>query len=301
MKRIVVALIGVVMGLGLALNSAEAARRVGGGKSVGSQREGVTQRQAAPPAQNPSGPAAAAAPSAAGAAAAAKPGMGRWLAPLAGLAAGLGLAYLFGDQLGSLLMGLLLVVGVVVLAMLVMRMLARNRAQPAMQGAGAGNAASRYSGLGGREPQPTPQRTRLPEIGSGIAPAAGAAPALPAGFDADGFVRHAKQAFIELQAANDRNDLEALREMSTDEMYDVLKQAITERGSATQSVEVVTLNANLIEVVTEGNLHWASVKFSGTLREESNAAPQPFEEIWNLRKPIDGSAGWLLAGVQQVN
>ena len=27
----------------------------------------------------------------------------------------------------------------------------------------------------------------------------------------------------------------------------------------------------------------------------------PFEEIWNLQKPADGSSGWLLAGIQQLS
>jgi predicted lipid-binding transport protein (Tim44 family) len=63
---------------------------------------------------------------------------------------------------------------------------------------------------------------------------------------------------------------------------------------------VVTLDASLIEVVTEGRLHWASVRFSGAIREDAGATATPFEEIWHLQKPMDGSSGWLLAGIQQV-
>jgi len=62
---------------------------------------------------------------------------------------------------------------------------------------------------------------------------------------------------------------------------------------------VVTLNAALLELVTEGGLHWASVRFSGSIREQAGAPAGPFEEIWNLQKPADGSSGWLLAGIQQ--
>jgi len=29
--------------------------------------------------------------------------------------------------------------------------------------------------------------------------------------------------------------------------------------------------------------------------------PKEFDEIWNLSKPVDGSTGWLLAGIQQLN
>ena len=27
--------------------------------------------------------------------------------------------------------------------------------------------------------------------------------------------------------------------------------------------------------------------------------PKAFDEMWNLVKPVDGSSGWLLAGIQQ--
>jgi predicted lipid-binding transport protein (Tim44 family) len=53
--------------------------------------------------------------------------------------------------------------------------------------------------------------------------------------------------------------------------------------------------------VTEGDLHWASVRFSGSLREDAKSAAEPFEEIWNLCKPVNGSSGWLLAGIQQTH
>src|SRR5918993_3825409 len=88
--------------IGMSLISVDAeARRMGGGKSVGKQREAISPQQAAPktppqqaaPQNAQNTPAQAAAP-AAGAAAAAKPasGMSKWLGPLAGLAIGAGLA-----------------------------------------------------------------------------------------------------------------------------------------------------------------------------------------------------------------
>jgi predicted lipid-binding transport protein (Tim44 family) len=42
------------------------------------------------------------------------------------------------------------------------------------------------------------------------------------------------------------------------------------------------------------------VRFSGAIREDAGATATPFEEIWHLQKPVDGSSGWLLAGIQQV-
>ncbi len=43
-----------------------------------------------------------------------------------------------------------------------------------------------------------------------------------------------------------------------------------------------------------------SVHFNGLIREEDGAAAQPFAEVWHMTKPRDGSRGWVLAGIQQV-
>ena len=66
-----------------------------------------------------------------------------------------------------------------------------------------------------------------------------------------------------------------------------------------QPTEVVTLDADVLEVVTEGDQHWASVRYTGLLREDGEPVPKAFDEVWNLTKPVDGRSGWLLAGVQQ--
>ena len=64
---------------------------------------------------------------------------------------------------------------------------------------------------------------------------------------------------------------------------------------------MLSLHADLLEVVTEGNQHWASVRFSGTIRESAAGPTEGFEEVWNLAKPVDGSSGWTLAGIQQMH
>jgi len=107
---------GLILTLVLAFSSlnAEAARRMGGGKSVGQQSNNVTQREAAKPAA-PAAPSQAAAPAkpAAPAAAPAAPAKRPWGAMLGGLAAGLGLAWLahslgMGEAFGNMLMFALL-------------------------------------------------------------------------------------------------------------------------------------------------------------------------------------------------
>jgi predicted lipid-binding transport protein (Tim44 family) len=62
---------------------------------------------------------------------------------------------------------------------------------------------------------------------------------------------------------------------------------------------VVTLDAKVMEVVTEGNHYVASVQFTGLIKEDPAAEPEQFNETWHLQKPLDGSSGWLMAGIQQ--
>ena len=83
-------------------------------------------------------------------------------------------------------------------------------------------------------------------------------------------------------------------------MFAEIKMQITERGAATQETDVVSLNAELLEVVTEGPQHIASVRFSGMIREETGAVAAPFDEVWNLTKQVDGSKGWTISGIQQL-
>ncbi|MCX7893085.1 MAG: Tim44-like domain-containing protein [Burkholderiales bacterium] len=291
--RWILTVAGVLLGAAIGIEDAEAAKRLGGGKSFGSQRESVTQRQAQPPARDAQ---AAQAPAAAPQAAQPAAGMGRWVAPLAGLAAGLGLAYLFGDQMGTLLTALLLGLAIAFVAALLLRALQRRAPQPAMQGAGV----SRYGAVGSETVAAPPPSQTTP---SGPVPdyRAQFTRRIPEGFDVEGFLRQAKRSFIELQAANDRGDMAAIRELATDEVADAIAAEIAARGDARQRIDIVTLNADLLELVTESGLHWASIRFSGMLREEDGGVPEPFTEIWNLQKPVSGGSGWLLAGIQQVS
>jgi predicted lipid-binding transport protein (Tim44 family) len=285
MKKWLLALFATVFIAGLAPFDAEA-RRLGGGKPIGTQRQALPDKPATAPAAAPgqqAAPTAAAAP---------KPGMSRWLGPLAGLAAGLGLAYLLGDQLGSVVTALLFGVLAIAVVMVLMRLFRKPGQQTAPQGL-------QYAGIG-NETVAAPPPSQV--TGGPAEPSFRAqfARRIPEGFNADAFVREAKKSFIALQAANDRGDAGAIRDFVTDEMFQHLKGDIDARAAAGQQTDVVTLNGELLEVVTEGGTHWASVRFSGMLREDTGAAPQPFEEIWNLQKSAQGDSGWLLAGIQQV-
>jgi predicted lipid-binding transport protein (Tim44 family) len=122
---------------------------------------------------------------------------------------------------------------------------------------------------------------------------------LPAGFDVADFVRHAKDNFVRLQAANDTGDLSTIRDFLTDDLFREIEAEVRSRGGAAQKTEVVTLDAEVLDVATEGDMYVVSVRFNGLIRENDFGQPQPFTELWHLEKPVRGVSGWLLAGIQQ--
>jgi predicted lipid-binding transport protein (Tim44 family) len=315
---------------------ADAARRLGGGKSFGRQSNNVTQREAAPtapaaPAQNSAAAARPNTPAAAPAAAPKRP----WGAMLGGLAAGLGLAWLanslgLGAAFGQfMLIALLVLVAMVAIGWFMRR---KNGAAPAQrsspfafQGAGAGGAGA--GGLGtstyrpenvGNDASARPWERASQAAAFEATPAAGGASGLgigsalagsqswgvPAGFDEEGFLRAAKNNFITLQSAWDGSDIASLRSMMTDDMLKEIQSQLTEReahtGGPSNKTDVVMLEAKLLGIEDLGDDYMASVEFSGMIREEPSAGPSPFREVWNMTKPKSGQSGWLVAGVQAL-
>jgi predicted lipid-binding transport protein (Tim44 family) len=330
-----------IMAASLALMSfdADAAKRMGGGKSFGKQSNNVTQQQAAPaaPAAAP-GAAAAAKPGAPAAGAAAAAPKKPWGAMLGGLAAGLGLAWLasslgLGEAFGQILMfGLL-----ALLVMVAVGWFMRRRAMGTSSGPGGMQQNSPYAmagaGAGGATPDISTQRNYSPEnvgndasarpwernstafqaqpqstggslIGSRLSGGASNW-TIPADFDAPAFLATAKQAFVALQAAWDQNDVKTLGTMMTDEMLREIRQQLAEReqhiGGTANHTEVAALDAKLLGIEDTGSEWMASVEFSGMIKEDPSQSPGPFREVWNMTKPKDGSAGWLVAGLQALN
>ena len=308
MKSFALLSAAVLLGFSLVTGDAEAAKRLGSGKSSGMQRESVTAPQKSPATTPAPAPSQAAAPATKPQAApgAAQPQPKRsWMGPLAGLAAGLGLAALashfgFGEELASMLMIGLLVMAVIVVIGFIMR-----RRAAAAQGAG-GHGGMQYAGAGAGagnwQGGAAPGHDHLAPVAGGSAPVAAAAAgaSIPAGFDVEGFVRNAKVYFIRLQAANDAGNLEDVREFTTPEMFAEIKLAMAERAGATQSTDVVAVDAEVLDVAEEGSRYIVSVRFSGLIREAQDVGAEPFDEIWHMVKPVDGSRGWTLAGIQQV-
>jgi len=318
MKHTMMVLVAM-LGLSLIAVDADAARRLGGGASLGKQRQ-ITPAPKAP------------APSAAPAAPAQQPsGMSKWLGPLAGLALGAGLVSLFmNNGFAGALGGILLILLIAAAAMFAWRMLRRAPTSGPLQYAGGAPASreqgSRLRDATGRESGAAPSSAGVASV-SGVtspegapvppsdgAPSQGSQPSIsnmfgggatapatasnrfPPGFDAEQFARHAKLNFTRLQAVNDQHDLATMREFMTPELYAEIEAQI---DKTPQKTDVVTLDAEVLEVVTEGEAYIASVRFSGAIRESADALPESFSEVWHLEKPVSGNTGWLLCGIQQ--
>ena len=82
-------------------------------------------------------------------------------------------------------------------------------------------------------------------------------------------------------------------------MFAEIRMNRAERGAITQVTDVVSLEASVINVAEEDSRYMVSVRFSGQIREDNEAA-EAIDEIWHMVKPCNGSSGWLLAGIQQT-
>ncbi len=276
MKTFLISLFAVLLGFGLVTHDAEA-KRLGGGKSFGMQRSAPAKKEAAPAPQRQQ---------TAGAPAQATPQKRSWMGPIAGLAAGLGLAALashlgLGDEMASFLMLALLAMG----AFLLFRMFMRRTIpqEPAMQ----------YAGM-------PPSAPAAFEATPAVSGARHAARSFPPGFDAAAFAREAQVNFIRLQAAFDAGNLDDLRAFTSPEVFAELSMQIAERGTGAQTTDVLSVAAEVLEAVDEEQRHVVSVRFTGTAREAANQPAEPFDEVWHLSKPADGPGGWIITGIQQV-
>ncbi len=281
MKKFLSLFFVALVSFGLAVHDADA-KRFGGGSSFGKQRSTTSQQTATPP-KPAQAPAAAPAPAPSGAS--------KWLGPLAGLAAGGLLASMFmggglgglGGAMGNILMMLAVAAGVFFLLRLLRK--PQPQAQP-MQ----------YAGMGEQTV------TGMVNAGGGaMAMPDAVASTRPAWFEDEPFLREAKKHFLRLQDDYDRADLNDIREYVTPEVFAEINMQIRERGDKPNKTEVVTLNAAIQDVATEGDWVIASVNFSGMIREEIGGAAEPFNEVWHIQKSqSQANATWLISGIQQL-
>jgi predicted lipid-binding transport protein (Tim44 family) len=327
----------VVALVAAAVPSISEAKRLGGSKSSGMQRDMPARTAPDAPPAKPATPAAgntpaqpgAAAPAAAGATAAAAGAKRSWMGPIAGLAAVLGIAALasalgFGAELANFLMIALLAVAAIALIAFLMRRFGR-KAEPAMAGGANGMARSGAQvAWPTQQPEPasaTPTQFAgqqaapgvtdpVPGLGGSTAPVM-AEPVVaersvpkafvPAAFDSENFARTAKMIFIRLQAANDAADLDDLRRFTTPELFASLRLDIQDRGPSENHTDVQRVEAEVLDVTNEADRQIVSVRFHGEIVEERGAQPQAFNEVWHLVKPHNDAGQWAIAGIEQIS
>jgi predicted lipid-binding transport protein (Tim44 family) len=317
MRNLVFAAAVVVASALAVAPSVSDAKRFGGGSSSGMQRSFPSAAPAKPAAPQQAAPAAA--PNGATAPAAAKRS---WMGPIAGLAAGLGIAALMshlglGEAFGNFLMLALLAV----VAMMAIRFLMRRAGGNAAQAPGAQREQLAAAGAapvtpawnkpveapvmarsnGGSSDAPVLSAdgsTRLAPLSSSTSTASVVPTGLPSDFDAEGFSRLAKMIFIRMQAANDTGDLNDLRSFTTPEMFAVAKLDLQDRSGKAQTTDVVKVDADVLDLAKEGERQVVSVRFHGQIREDLNAPVEDFDEIWHLTRFGDNPS-WSIAGIQQ--
>ncbi|MDP1787348.1 Tim44 domain-containing protein, partial [Nitrosomonas sp.] len=190
MKQTLTFLTLAIFSFGLLAFDAEA-KRMGGGKNIGTQRQSVNQQQAAPKSQK--SPAAVPAAAAAG-------GGSKWGGALAGLAAGGLLAALFmGGAFENInmmdMVMLALLIGVVFFVIRMLRKPKTAEPTPSMQYSGANtNTQDRFS----TPPFTTPAGTATADSSE----TAYRQPNIPADFKVEPFIRNAKASFMRLQTAH---------------------------------------------------------------------------------------------------
>ena len=318
MKKILTSVFVALPGLTFVAQHVEA-KRLGGGGSSGMKRQmpsrpapnSPTQQQQPAPAQPAVAPGGQAVP----------PSVApkrNWMGPVAGLAAGLGIAALMSHfGMGAAMGNILTMILLAAVAFFAIRWIMSRFANPTPATSGGPRLSPNDFGRAPQPAQPvSAQQPVLRDIPAAKAPgvdasgmlsgpsfasvASGTASSLPPGFDAPAFERIAKLIFIRMQAANDASNLEDLRQFSTPEMFAVFKLDLQDRGTAPQVTDVVQLNAEVLDFADEAERQIVSVRFHGLIREEKDAPTTTFDEIWHLAKPKAGSGEWAIAGIAQT-
>ena len=206
-----------------------------------------------------------------------------------------------------LLLALVIFAGIFVLRMFLGR---RQTSGAPLQYSGA-TASANGSGPSAFTPSaPSAPSWRIPSTselaGQPTSPSATEAPAvgvtrntLPQGFDAAAFAREAKRQYIQIQRSYDDADRAALSSVMTEDMATEMVRELDQRGLH-HPTEIVTLDAEVLDVSTEDDKYWISVRFTGQVKEDGETLPHSIDEVWNLTKPVKGGSGWLLAGISQV-
>lgn len=288
MKKMFIFLTMAFFTIGLIAVDAEA-KRMGGGKSFGKQRQSLNQQSTPNQQQTPTPTQNAAAPASGGS---------KWGGALAGLAAGGLLAALFmgGAFEGINMMDILMLILIVGVIFFIIRMMRKPRAVDHER-------PIQYSGVNTSTRDNIAQPPFSQTTGATTTSTADSRQSnIPSDFKVEPFLRNAKISFIRLQAAYDIGDINDIREYTTPAMLAEISMQIRERDNMQQKSEVMFLDANLLDVETNNDSAIASVRFTGQMKTLPDGEPEAFDEVWHVEKNLnDPDSVWLLAGIQQVS
>lgn len=316
LKSLVGVLLAVCVMTTATLSEVEAAR-AGSGRSSGVSRWRPTSQPSRPvggqrPDSAPSGtpePSRQAGP--APIAPVAAPSSGRsWLGPLAGLAAGFGLAHLFGSSTpamadngassggGSGWFWLLLLVGVGGWWLWRRRSTSMAGAGSDYQDRGGWTSSTSTTTAFSNQKHTVSFSKEQPAV---VEAAPSSAPTASVLSDKEAFLQAARQYFMSLQSAFDKGDLEPFRDWMVPELLVDLSAQIRERGNAFNQTEVLTLSAQILDEKAESDANWVSVRFFGTTKEHPEPEPQSFNEAWHFKQcRFTSNDPWKLAGIEPI-
>lgn len=271
MKTLISCLLIGLLSFGMLVNEASA-KRFGGGRSFGVQRSYNSMFNSSKKAPN-------------SAFNQTNNRSSKWGGLLGGLLIGGLLTSLFmGHGLGSGILSWLIIGGVLFFII----SLLRNRFQPGTQSRSYQNNASIQNPLNNFKQ--AFNSSSLNSFGSTETD-------YPSDFSTDQFLREAKIKFTRLQAAYDDKNLQDLQDFTAPEVFAEIKMQLDERGNAYNKTEIINLEAELLDLSKQTNTFIASVRFSGSVREDNGPVSQ-LNEIWHFRQ-FSNSNEWVVGGIQQ--
>lgn len=119
----------------------------------------------------------------------------------------------------------------------------------------------------------------------------------PADFVSESFLRNAKVNFIRLQTAYDQKNLQDIQAFTAPEVFAEIKMQLDERGNEPNKTEVIQLEAELLDISKQALSTIASVRFTGSIKENDEAIT-PLDEIWHFYQ-FTQSKEWVVGGIQQ--
>jgi predicted lipid-binding transport protein (Tim44 family) len=302
-KRLLTVLTGVVFMLGLVAPQAAEAKRFGGGGSFGKKYSSPFQQRQQPSKQQQQAQRQQTV---------ANSGTSRFLGPLAGLAAGGLLAWLFfgdgfeGLQIMDLLLFALIAFG---LFALFQRFAASQRTaretgqRPGAQAGPFGPAQQRTAPSADLQ---TPNQSGQGSIiGSGLGLNALHRVTAPDWFRTDRFEESAKSHFVAVQKAWDEADASEIESYCTPGLYQALQDLMREVVPGENHTEVDTLYTEIVDQIfdeAQGEQYFVvSVRFHGFIKEDKAGSAHAFDEIWHIRRLAKGEGNWQIAGIQQTH